>query len=118
MILIIVCFLRHNVKYIEYTERSLNKRHKDRDNSCPDIVQQLHRDTDRLANSNWRYTGSTQPVYPDPYRYRNDQQTQTEIQNILQVKDTGAQYSPPSHIDENLVVPSLTQIDLLKGQKI
>ena len=83
------------------TERSLNKLRKDRANSCPDIVQQLHRDTDRLANSNWRYTGSTQPVYPDPYRYRNDQQTQTEIQNKLQVKDTGAQYSPPSHIDES-----------------
>ena len=83
------------------TERSLNKLCKDRANSCPDIVQQLHRDTDRLANSNWRYTGSTQPVYPDPYKYRNDQQTQTEIQNILQVKDTGAQYSSPSHTDES-----------------
>ena len=83
------------------TERSLNKLRKDRANSCPDIVQQLYRDTDRLANSNWRYTGSTQPVYPDPYRYRNNQQTQTEIQNVLQVKDTGAQYSPPSHIDES-----------------
>ena len=83
------------------TERSLSKLRKDRANSCPDIVQQLHRDTDRLANSNWRYTGSTQPVYPDPYRYRNDQQTQTEIQDILQVKDTGAQYSSPSHTDES-----------------
>ena len=83
------------------TERLLNKLRKDRANSCPDIVQQLHRDTDCLANSNWRYTGSTQPVYPDPYRYRNDQQTQTEIQNTLQVKDTGAQYSTPSHIDES-----------------
>ena len=83
------------------TERSLNKLSKDRANSCPDIVQQLHRDTDRLANINWRYTGSTQPVYPDPYKYRNDQQTQTEIQNTLQVKDTGAQYSSPSHTDES-----------------
>ena len=83
------------------TERSLNKLCKDRANSCPDIVQQLHRDTDRLANSNWRYTGSTQPVYPDPYKYRNDQQPQTEIQNILQVKDTGVQYSSPSHTDES-----------------
>ena len=83
------------------TERSFSKLHKDRANSCPDIVQQLHRDTDRLANSNWRYTGSTQPVYPDPYRYRNDQQTQTEIKDILQVKDTGAQYSSPSHTNES-----------------
>ena len=83
------------------TERSLSKLRKDRANSCPDIVHQVHRDTDRLANSNWRYTGSIQPVYPDPYRYRNDQQTQTEIQDILQVKDTGAQYSSPSDTNES-----------------
>ena len=83
------------------TERSLSKLRKDRANSCPDIVHQLHRDTDRLANSNWKYTGSTQPVYPDLYRYRNDQQTQTEIQDILQVKDTGAQYSSPSDTNES-----------------
>ena len=83
------------------TERSLSKLRKDRANSCPDIVQQLHRDTDRLVNSNWKYTSFTQPVYPDLYRYRNDQQTQTEIQDILQVKDTGAQYSSPSDTNES-----------------
>ena len=83
------------------TERSLSKLCKDRANSCPDIVHQLHRDTDRLANSNWKYTSSTQPVYPDPYRYRNDQHTQTEKQDILQVKDTGAQYSSPSDTNES-----------------
>ena len=83
------------------TERSFSKLRKDRVNSSPDIVQQLYRDTDRLANSNWRYTSSTQPVYPDPYRYKNDQQTQTEIQDILQVKDTGAQYSSPSDTDDS-----------------
>ena len=83
------------------TERSLSKLRKDRANSCPDIFHQVHRDTDRLANSNWGYTGSIQPVYPDPYRYRNDQQTQTEIQDILQVKDTGAQYSSPSDTNES-----------------
>ena len=76
------------------TERSFSKLRQDRANSCPDIVQQLHRDTDRLVNSNWR-------VYPDPYRYKNDQQTQTEIQDILQVKDTGAQYSSPSDTDDS-----------------
>ena len=76
------------------TERSFSKLRKDRANSCPDIVQQLHRDTDRLASSNWR-------VYRDPYRYKNDQQTQTEIQDILQVKDTGAQYSSPSDTDDS-----------------
>ena len=83
------------------TERSLNKLRKDRANSCPDIVQQLHRDTDRLANTNWRNSSNTKPVYPDQYRYRNDQQTQTDIQDILQVKDTSAQYSSPSDTNES-----------------
>ena len=83
------------------TERSLSKLCKDRANSCPDIVQQLHRDTDRLANSKWRNISFNKPVYPDQYRYRNDQQTQTDIQDILQVKDTGAQYSSPSDTNES-----------------
>ena len=83
------------------TERSLSKLRKDRANSCPDIVQELHRDSDRLAYNNWRYTGSIQPVYSDPYRHKNDQQTQTDIQDILQVKDTGAQYSSPSDKDDS-----------------
>ena len=83
------------------TERSLSKLRKDRANSCPDIVQQLHRDTDRLANSNWKNTSSTKPGYPDNYRYRNDQQTQTDIPDTLQVKDTGAQYSSPSDFNES-----------------
>ena len=83
------------------TERSLSKLRKDRANSCPDIVQQLHRETDRLANSKWKNFNSTTPVYPDQYRYRNDQQTQTDIQDVLQVKDTGAQYSSPSDTNES-----------------
>ena len=57
------------------TERSLTKLCKDRANSCPDIVQQLHRKKDRVANSNWKNTSFTKPVYPDNYRYRNNQQT-------------------------------------------
>ena len=83
------------------TVRSLSKLRKDRANSCPDIVQQLHRDTDRLANNKWRNISFTKLVYPDQYRYRNDQQTQTDIQDILHVKDTGAQYSSPSDTNES-----------------
>ena len=83
------------------TERSLSKLRKDRANSCPDIVHQLHRDTDHLANSNWRYTTANEPIYPDPYLFKNDQQTQTEIQDILQVKHTGAQYSSTSDTNES-----------------
>ena len=75
------------------TERSLCRLHKDRANSCPDIVQQLKRDSDHLSNSNWR---SHERLYPDLYYLKNDQQTQTEIACTLQVKDTGAQYSSPS----------------------
>ena len=78
------------------TERSLGRLHKDRVNSCPDIVQQLNKDFDNLSNSNWRYTTAHERVYPDPYYLKNDQQTQTEITCTLQVKDTGAQYSSPS----------------------
>ena len=83
------------------TERSFRKLHKDRANSCPDIVQQLNRDFDHFSNSNWRYTTANEPVYPDPYLFKNDQQTQTEIIHTLQVKDTGAQYSSPSDSDDS-----------------
>ena len=83
------------------TERSFRKLHKDRANSCPDIVQQVNRDFDHFSNSNWRYTTANEPVYPDPYLFKNDQQTQTEIIHTLQVKDTGAQYSSPSDSDDS-----------------
>ena len=83
------------------TERSFHKLCKDRANSCPDIVQQLNRDFDHFSNSNWRYTTANEPVYPDPYLFKNDQQTQTEIIHTLQVKDTGAQYSSPSDSNDS-----------------
>ena len=83
------------------TERSFNKFSKDRANSCPDIVQQLNRDCDEFYNNNWRYITAKEPVYPDPYFLKNDQQTQTEITHTLHVKDTGAQYSSPSDSDDS-----------------
>ena len=78
------------------TERLFKKLRTDRANSCPDIVQQLNRDSDNCTNSNWRYITANEPVYPDPYFRKNDQQTQTEITDTLHVKDTGTQYSSPS----------------------
>ena len=83
------------------TERSLNKLRKDRANSCPDIVQQLHRDVEHFSNSNWKYTTANEPVYPDPYLFKNNQQTQTDIIHTLQVKNAGAQYSSPSETDDS-----------------
>ena len=53
------------------TERSLRKLHKNRANSCPDIVQHLNRDSDHFSNSNWRYTTANEQVYPDPYYLKN-----------------------------------------------
>ena len=94
------------------TERSFRKLRKDRANSCPNIVQQFNRDFDHFSNSNWRYTTANEPVYPDPYLVKNDQQTQTEIIHALQVKDTGAQYSSRSDSAD-----SSTLIQILKGQK-
>ena len=83
------------------TERSLGRLCKDRANSCPDIVQQLNRDSDNFTNSNWKYTTANEPVYPHPYFLKNDQQTQTEIIHTSYVKDTGAQYSSPSDSDDS-----------------
>ena len=83
------------------TERSFRKLRRDRANSCPDIVQQLDRDFEHFSNSNWRYTTANEPVYPDPYMFKNDQQTQTKIIHTLQVQDTGAQYSSPSDSDDS-----------------
>ena len=83
------------------TERSFRKLRRDRANSCPDIVQQLDRDFEHFSNSNWRYTTANEPVYPDPYMFKKDQQTQTEIIHTLHVQDTGAQYSSPSDSDDS-----------------
>ena len=83
------------------TERSLGRLQKDRGNSCPDIVQQLNRDSDHFSSSNWRYTTANEQVYPNLYYLKNDQQTQTAITHTLQVKDTGAQYSSPSDSDDS-----------------
>ena len=78
------------------TERSVGRLHRDRANSCPDIVQQLNRDFEHLSNSNWKCTTAHERLFPDPYYLKNHQQTQTEITPTLHIKHTGAQYSSPS----------------------
>ena len=83
------------------TERSVGRLHRDRANSCPDIVQQLHRDVSDLSNSNWRYMTAHEQLNPDPHYLKSDQQTQTELTLTLHVKDTGAQYSSPSDSSDN-----------------
>ena len=78
------------------TERSLGRLHRDKANSCPDIVRQLNTDFDNLSNSNWRYTTAQERFYPYPPYPKSNQETQTDLIQLLQVRDTGAQYSSPS----------------------
>ena len=89
-------FSQAQCQVFRVTERSLGRLCKDRANSCPDIVQQLNRDSEQFFNSNWKYTTAHEQVYPDPYYLKHNQQTQTELIHTLQVRDTGAQYSSPS----------------------
>ena len=93
------------------TERSLGRLHKDRANSCPDIVQQLNRDFDHLSNSNWKYTTAHEQVYPKPYYIKDNKFTQTELIPTLKVKDTGAQYSSPSNRSESSTSDSDSDIE-------
>ena len=78
------------------TERLLDKIHRDRAHSCPDLVQQINREFEDCSNSYWRYTTAHELLHPVSHYFRTDQQTQTEIIQPLQVTDTGAQYSSPS----------------------
>ena len=75
------------------TERSLGRFRRDRANLCPDIVRHLDRDFDHLSKSNWKYTTAHEKLYPHYYYPRNDQETQTMPIQLLNVRDTGTQYS-------------------------
>ena len=78
------------------TERSLGRLDRDRANSCPDLVQQVDRDSDDISNSNWRYTTAHDRFYPNPHYRTCDQVTQTKPIQVLHVREAGAQYSSPS----------------------
>ena len=93
------------------TERSVGRLHRDRANSCPDIVQQLNREFDNLSNSNWRYMTAHEWLYLDPHYLKSDQQTQTELTPTLHVKDTGAQYSSPSDSSDSTSSDSDSDIE-------
>ena len=92
------------------TERSLGRLHRDRANSCPDIVRQQGEFED-TSNSNWQYTTAHKRFYPVPIYLKSDQQIQTEIIQSLQVIDTGAQYSSPSESSDNSSSDSNSEIE-------
>ena len=93
------------------TERSLGRLRKERSNSCPDLVQQSHRDIDKLSNSNWRYTTARERVCPDSCYLRNDQQTQTDAIHTRHATEIGAQYSSPSDDSDSSGSDSDTDIE-------
>ena len=92
-------------------ERSIGRLHRDRANSCPDIVQ-LNRDFDDLSNSNWRYTTAHEWLDPDPHYLRDDKQTQTEFTLTPHLKHTGAQYSSPSDSSDSSTSDSDSDSDI------
>ena len=89
-------FSQAQLQVYRVTERAVGRLHRDRANSCPDIIQQLHKDVSDLSNSNWRYMTAHEWLNPDPHYLKSNQQTQTELTPTLHVKDTGTQYSSPS----------------------
>ena len=93
------------------TERSVGRLRRDRANSCPDIVQQLNRDSAGLSNSNWRYTTAHERLNPNPHYLKSNQQTQTELTLTLHVQDTGAQYSSPSDSSDSTSSDSDSHIE-------
>ena len=74
------------------TERSLGRLHRDRANSCPDLVQ-LNRELEDLSN---RYTTAHEQLYLDPHYLKDHKQTQTDFTLATHFRHTGAQYSSPS----------------------
>ena len=78
------------------TKRSLDRIHRARANSCPDLVVQVNREPEANSDSGWRYTTAHDHINPNSESPQIDQQTQTAFTRPLQVKDTGAQYSSPS----------------------
>ena len=93
------------------TERSLGRLHKDRANSCPDIVRLLNRDFDDLSNSNWRYTTDHKRVYPYSLYPKSNPETQIDPIQSLQVIDAGAQYSSPSDSSDSTSSDSDSDIE-------
>ena len=93
------------------TERLVGRLHRDRANSCPNIVQQVNKDFDDLSNSNWRYTTAHEWFYLDPHCLTDDKQTQTEFTLTSHLKHTGAQYSSPSDSSDSSTSDSDSDIE-------
>ena len=93
------------------TERSLGRIRKDKTNSCPDLVQAVHRELTDLSNSNWRYIAAHELSENAPQLFKLDQQTQTDTILPLQVKDTGAQYSSLSDGSDSTSSDSDSEIE-------
>ena len=93
------------------TKRLLDRIHRDRANSCPDLVLQVNREPKTNLDSGWRYTTARDHVNLISEGPQIDQQTQTVLPQPLRVKDTGAQYSSPSDSSDSNSSDSDTDIE-------
>ena len=94
------------------TERSLNKLRKDRANSCPDIVQLLHRDSDHFSiGDTLLLTNQCTPTLPTLKTInRLEQRSSTHYKSKIQVHST-------VHLLTVMIIAVLTLIQILKGLK-
>ena len=78
------------------TKRSLDRIHRARANSCPDLIIQVNKEAEETLDRGSRYYTAYNYIHLTFKLSRTNQETQTMWVNSLRVKDTGAQYSSPS----------------------
>ena len=93
------------------TKRSLDRIQRARANSCPDLIVQVNRELEVNSDSGLRYTTAHEYVNPDSESPQTHQQTQMTFTRLLQVKDTGAQYSSPGDSSDSNSSDSDTDIE-------
>ena len=75
------------------TKRSLDRIHRERANSCPELIIQLNKEGEETLDRASRYYTACNYIHPTFELSRTNQETQTTQESALYNKDTGAQYS-------------------------
>ena len=81
------------------TKTSLDRIHRERVNSCPELIVQLNKEGEETLDRASRYYTVCNYIHPTFELSRTNQETQTTQESTLYVKDTGAQYS--SSLDDS-----------------
>ena len=78
------------------TKRSLDRIHRERANSCPELIVQLNKEGEETVDRISRYYTACNYIHPTFELSRTNQETQTSQANVVSDKDTRAQYSSSS----------------------